>query len=347
TDPDKMFGAGINVWRSENGGVDWSLNAHWVTWVGETTHDRYTHADNHDIKFFETEDGVDMWVASDGGLFYSADEGDHIEPRMFGLHGTDFWGWQSGFKHGDVMVGGTYHNGTLIKNGDLYYWGADSEDSGGWLAELAGDNFRGFVNPGDSRIGYHDGGAFKYSTDRFERISGESFDNTKLPNTSYWWGEYGNLEWDPRCYNHFYSPVGTELWKTENGGSSFSLIHDFGGIKIVHIKMAPRDPNTIYVTHRAANSQWLIQRTTDGGETWTDVTPSNAETGNNNNNAKYIEVDGLDPQHIWTVLIGNQTGNKVFESNDGGDSWVNLTTDMIANEYVTQLVHQRGTNGGL
>ena len=80
----------------------------------------------HDIQFFTRTDGtVDLWVASDGGLFYSADQGDHIEPRMYGLHGTDFWGWQAGWRGPEVMVGGTYHNGTLIRNGELYHWGKD------------------------------------------------------------------------------------------------------------------------------------------------------------------------------------------------------------------------------
>jgi photosystem II stability/assembly factor-like uncharacterized protein len=347
TDPDLLFSAGINVWRSEDSGVSWELNGHWVTWAGENTAERYTHADVHDVKFFETENGVDMWIASDGGLFYSADQGDNIEPRMYGLHGTDFWGWQAGFKQGDVMLGGTYHNGTLIKNADLYYWGLDSEDSGGWLAELAGDNFRGFVNPGDASIGYHDGGAFNFSDDRFTRISGRSFDNSKRANTSYYWGEYGNMEWDPTCYNHFYSPVETELWKTEDGGSSWELIHDFGGNKIVTVKVAPRDPNTIYVTHRGIGSAWKIWRTTDGGDSWTDVTPNSLATGGNGNNSKYIEVDGIDPQKLWCTLFGNQVGYKVFESTNGGDGWSDISSADIEDEYVTQLVHQRGTNGGL
>ena len=52
TDADQQFAAGICVWRSENGGSDWSLNGHWVTWAGEFTADRYTHADVHDIQFF-------------------------------------------------------------------------------------------------------------------------------------------------------------------------------------------------------------------------------------------------------------------------------------------------------
>jgi len=344
---DRIFSAGICVWRSLDGGGDWSLNAHWVTWAGEFTEERYVHADVHDIKFYETENGVDMWVASDGGLFYSSDQGDNMEPRMYGIHGTDFWGWQAGFKQGDVMVGGTYHNGSLIRNGDLYYFGAEDENSGGWLAELAGDNFRGFVNPGDATIGYHDGGAFKYTTDRFERISGLPFDNSKRPNTSYWWGEYGNMEWDPRTMNGMYSPVDDVLWRTMNGGQSWEEVHAFGGEKIISVKVAPRDANTIYVSHKNSGSNWRIWKTNDGGVTWTNISIPNGVSGNNANKAIYLDVDGVDPNRLWCVLIGNQNGNKVFTTTDGGSTWQNLTTETIAGEFVTSIAHQRGTDGGV
>lgn len=348
TNPDLIFSAGINVWRSENAGSDWSLNGHWVTWAGEFTADRYTHADVHDVKFFQNADeSVDMWVASDGGLFYSSNQGDNIEPRMYGMHGTDFWGWQSGARHGSVMVGGTYHNGTLIRNGNLYYWGQDSEDSGGWLAELAGDNFRGFVNPGDSTIGYHDGGAFKYTTDRFERISGLTYDNSKRPNTSYWWGEYGNMEWSPECYNRIYSPVETELWTTNNGGASWNLVHDFGGSLIVNVKVAPRDPNVIYVTHDSGGPGWKIWRTEDGGDNWTDITPDSGTVGNNNGSSKYIDVHGTDPNVLYFVIIGSQSDHKVFKTSDGGDSWENLTGSALNGQFTTAIAHQRGTDDGL
>jgi len=348
TDPDRQFAAGICVWRSESGGVDWSLNGHWVTWAGEFTADRYTHADVHDVKFFTRADGtVDLWVASDGGVFYSADQGDHIEPRMYGLHGTDFWGWQAGWRGPEVMVGGTYHNGTMIRNGDLYHWGAESDTAGGWLAELAGDNFRGFVNPGDATRGYHDGGAFRYTTDRFDRIDAMPFDGSKNPNTGYWFGEYGNLEWDPTCYNCMYSPVGSELWRSEDGGASWVLVHDFGGDKIISVKVSPRDRDRIYVSQQVNGSLWRIHTSADRGATWEAASPTNSENGNNSNRPIYLDVDGTNPNLLWCVLTGTQAGHKILRSEDAGDTWQNWTTPTIASERVVSLAHQRGSNGGV
>ncbi len=348
TDANRQFAAGICVWRSENGGVDWDLNGHWVTWAGEFTADRYTHADVHDVKFFTRADGtVDLWVASDGGLYHSGDQGDHMEPRMYGLHGTDFWGWQAGWRGPEVMVGGTYHNGTLIRNGDLYRWGAESDSSGGWLAELAGDNFRGFINPGDPSVGYHDGGAFRFTNDRFDRINSLPFDGTKKPNTAYWFGEYGNLEWDPTCYQCLYSPVGSELWRSEDGGATWLLVQDFGGEKIISVKVSPRDPERLYVSQKLSGSLWRIHRSTDGGSTWEIATPTPAENGSNNNQPIYLDVDGTNPDVLWCVLTGTQNGHKVLQSQDAGETWQDLTTATIAGERVVSLAHQRGTDGGV
>ncbi len=349
TDADRQFAAGICVWRTLDGGQDWTLNAHWVTWAGEFTAERYTHADVHDVKFFTRLDGtVDLWVASDGGLHYSADQGDHFEPRMYGIQGTDFWGWQAGWRGPDVMVGGTYHNGTLIRNGDLYHYGADNDSTGGWLAELAGDNFRGFINPGDPTIGYYDGGSFRFSEERFDRIDALPFDVSKNPNTGYWFGEVGNMEWDPRCYQCLYSPVGSELWRSEDGGVSFSLVHDFGGDKIISVKVSPRDPQRIYVSHKQGNAIWSIQKSSDGGETWSLASLSSIESGvSNSDEPIYLDVDGTNPDRAWCILTGSHFGYKVFETLDAGQTWQNLTTETIQNERVISIAHQRGSDGGL
>jgi PKD repeat protein len=347
TDPDRVFGAGINTWRSDNGGIDWEQNAHWVTWVGQHTAYRYNHADVHDIKFFQHAGGTDMWIASDGGLYYSSDQGDTLKPRMHGIQGTDFWGFQAGFKDGDIMVGGTYHNGTFIKYKDIYHGGLTTPESGGWLAELGGDNFRGFVNYGDSRIGYSDNGSFLFSPVREERITSRTFADDKKCNTSYINGEYGNYAFSPVNYNTFYSPVDSKLFLTENGGVSFSEVFDFGGINVIQVKVAWSNPDVIYVTHKPNGGSTKIRRSLDRGLTWTDVTPTSAQTGGNHNRPKYIEVDEEDPNKIWCILMGGQLNNKVFKSVDGGSTWINLTTPLLNDERVISLFHHYGTDDGI
>ena len=144
--------------------MDWSLNAHWVTWAGEFTADRYTHADVHDVKFFRVPMGRSIcgWRRT-GRVLLGRPRRPHGAPHV--RHPRNgFLGMAGWWRGPEVMVGGTYHNGTMIRNGDLYHWGAENDTAGGWLAELAGDNFRGFVNPGDATRGYHDGGAF-YTSD--------------------------------------------------------------------------------------------------------------------------------------------------------------------------------------
>jgi PKD repeat protein len=347
TDVNRVYGSGINVWRSDNGGTDWSLNAHWVTWVGTHTPYRYTHADVHDIKFFSHGATVDMWVCSDGGIFYSDDEGDTIVPRMHGIHGTDFWGYQSGFKQGNIMVGGTYHNGTLIKYNDIYHGGLTTPLSNGWLAEKGGDNFRGFVNYGKKDIAYADNGSFKFSTVRETRISDRAFDDNNICNTSYVYGEYGNYGFSPLNYNQFYSPVDAKLMKTENGGVSFTQVADFGTGAIIQVKVAWSNPSIIYITHKVSASLVMIKKSIDYGVTWTSINPAQSITGNNSSRSKYIEVDDKDPNKLWVILMGSQVGNKVFKSIDGGVNWVNNTSPILNAERVISILHHYGTDDGL
>ena len=134
------------------------------------------------------------------------------------------------------------------------------------------------------------------------RACGAPFDNSKNANTSYWYGEYGNFAWDPTNYNKFYSPVGSELWVTENGGAGFQLVNDFGGDKIISVKVSPADPNRIYVSHKQNGSNWRIHTSADGGSTWENVTLSIAESNFNGDRPIYLDVDGEDPLRAYCIF---------------------------------------------
>ncbi|MBL4650983.1 MAG: hypothetical protein JKY03_14730, partial [Aureispira sp.] len=129
-DADSVLVAGVNLWFSEDGANTFSCPSQW----DHSYKDNYVHADIHDIRFY----GNEIWIACDGGIFYSIDNGLTFQRRMKGIQGTDFWGFGAGFQDGEVMLGGTYHNGTLLKDNNVYI--------NDWISTDGGDNYRGFVH---------------------------------------------------------------------------------------------------------------------------------------------------------------------------------------------------------
>ena len=326
---------GVNHWISTNGGDSFTCPAKW----SHPEKNEYIHADIHDIRYF----GNDLWVACDGGVFYSNDAGDNFDKKMYGISGTDFWGFGAGFTDGEVMLGGTYHNGTLIKDNEVY--------ENGWLCAEGGDNYRGFVNFADSRKVYTDAGGRILSGDRTQELG--SFSMQYKPNASYTIGESSNLEFDPRSPNIVYIGNETTLYKSYDNGASASAIHDFGE-KVTSVEVAWSNPDYIYV---ATFAGWWdtkkIYRTTNGGESWVDITPS-AGTINNQAWIPYdLTVSAENAEHVWMVrtsMYGTPSdgqGYDVFKSTDGGNTWINWTTPTLNSENITNIEHHRGSNGGV
>ena len=324
---------GVNHWISFDNGVSFTCPAKW----SQPHKKGYVHADIHDINYF----GNDLWFACDGGIFYSENAGDSIYKKQYGIAGTDFWGFGSGFKDGEVMLGGTYHNGTLLKDGSTYI--------NDWLCTDGGDNIRGFVNFGNPRIAYSDYGGKILSGNRTIDIN--SFSLEKNANASYIIGESSQIEFDPRCYNWNYIGSDTTLWLSKNNGTSYTPIHHFND-KLTSVEVAWSNPEVIYV---ATWPSWWgtkkIWKTNDAGNTWVDITPTNI---NGQDWIPYdITVSSDDENTLWiarTSMYGgvqDAQGHEVFKSIDGGQNWINWSTPDLDNINATNIEHQRGSNGGV
>lgn len=328
----KIHVGGVNHWISTDGGYTFTCPAKW----SHPDKDEYVHADIHDIRFY----GNDLWISCDGGLFYSNNGGDNIDKMMYGISGTDFWGFGVGFSDGEVMLGGTYHNGTLLKDNNVYL--------NGWLSTDGGDNIRGFVNFGNPRLIYSDYGGKTLSGDR--TIANTSFSFNMQPNASYIIGESSQLEFHPECYNIAYAGVDTSLHISyNNGGSSYPLYHF--NEKVTSVEVAWSDPNIIYV---ATWSSWWgtkkVWRSNDGGNSFTEITP----TVSGQLWIPYdITVSGTDANTLWLARcsmyggVQDAQGEEVFMSTDGGNTWTNLSTPTLDNINATNIEHQRGSDGGV
>lgn len=331
TDPDHVFVAGVNLWISTDGGTTFTCPAKW----SHGGKPNYVHADIHDVRFF----GSDLWVACDGGIFYSNNIGETFDRTMYGIEGTDFWGFGVGFSNSEVMIGGTYHNGTLLKDGDTY--------TNGWISTLGGDNYRGFVNFANDRIAYHDGGRVVLSGNRTVNLSVGGFN--KQPNATYIIGESSEMVFDPRCNNIVYTGNENSLWRSKDNGATSDLVYEFDN-KVTAISIAWSNPNVMYVA--TWGSYWgdnkQVWKTTDAGVTWSEITPPSPNTWI----AYDVAVSDYDENTIWVAHTMQATsnasdGHKIWKTTDGGSTWNNITTATLDGEFITNMAFQRGTDGGI
>ncbi|MEI7802287.1 MAG: PKD domain-containing protein, partial [Bacteroidota bacterium] len=337
-DSNEVHVGAVNHWVSHDAGVTWNCPAKW----SHSDKPMYVHADIHDIKFYNN----NWWIACDGGIFYSASLGDTFTKKQNGIAGTDFWGFGMGEWDGDeVMVGGTYHNGTQLKDNHVY----DND----WMSTMGGDNILGAVNYAEPNIIFSDYGRHQLSHDR--TVDLQNIGAGMLPSESYITGENGDLDFNPRVWGKVYIGRDSSIWISEDNGLSYQLLHSWGSGKITSIEIAPSNPDVIYACYyQSYNGAKKLYKSTDAGSTWADVTPAASVFNNASSSIPFdIAVSSTNENELWLVRTqqssqqSNLNGYKVFKTTDGGNSWQNLTTVTLDGEYITCIEHQRGTNGGV
>lgn len=335
TNSDSVFVGGVNLWISDNRGFSFVCPAKW----SHPHKTGYVHADIHDIHYYAHTN--EIWLACDGGIFYSNDAGITFERRTVGIEGTDFWGFGQGWWHGDIMLGGAYHNGTMLRENDIYI--------NDWLCTDGGDGTLGFVNPGIENQVYSWFDIKELKSDRTIAPVTRAF--LYKPNNSYITGKSSDLLTDPRYFTHWLTGHGTKLYKTKDNGYTFTEIHDFGE-DIASMAQSWSDPQVIYAC--TFSSWWglkKIYKTTDGGAVWTDITPSSSLLNGNTWIPYDIEVDHDDPQKIWiarTSMYDSQIdGFSMYYSDNGGQTWQNISGNGLNGHSPTSIHYQKGSNGGV
>ena len=146
TNEDRVWAAGVDAFRSDDGGRTWGLASYW--WVAPEV-PAYLHADQHAIVFDPRYDGTSnrtMYFANDGGVFRTDDgvaevstgvqaacaakSGFTFTPLNHSYGVTQFY-HGAVFPDGRRFVGGTQDNGTITGNLD--------DGPNGWRRTLGGD----------------------------------------------------------------------------------------------------------------------------------------------------------------------------------------------------------------
>ncbi len=327
TDPDKFLVGCLNLFKSEDGGVSYTK---WGGYNCTNCTPGYRHPDIQDIQI----NNGDVWVCSDGGVDYYDVDLNYIESRNSGINGTQYWGFDQGWNH-DVLAGGRYHNGNAV-----YY---QNYGDGNFKSIGGAESATGFVNKGENKKVYHsDLSSGKLIS---ETLTGEivNIPNlSKFPNQSSNFINRSEIVTDPISWNTLYLGLDNNLWKSEDSGSSFSIVNTFGTETsdiIKGIEISRENPNILFVTQKSG-SIGKLWRSTNGGLTWEDILiPANNPT-------VYISMN-IDMELYMGFNNGGTNINKVFKSTDLGDTWVNLSSSILNGQKIENIQCQEGTDGGV
>ena len=339
TNKDSMWVCGVNLWVSANEGSSFVCPAAW----SHSYKPEYVHADIHDLHFVENTG--ELWLAGDGGIFFSEDRGAHFYRRNVGILGTDFWGFGQGHWYGDVMLGGAYHNGTLVKDENVYL--------NGWLCADGGDGVGGYVNPGYDRQLYSWFNIKEMPGNRL--VNAPTRDYYRQPNSTYITGASSDILFHPHYYGSWYSGSGTRLYRTNDNGFTFEEVYNFGA-DVAAMDISLTNPNVLYAC--TFPGWWDIKRiyrSDNAGQSWIEITPPESILNHPNDDwVPYdIAVSPTDPMEVYIVrtsMYGDypaMNGFLVYKSTNGGTTWTNITGSGLNGEWPTCMAYQRGTDDRL
>jgi len=329
TDENKVLVGGTSLWRSIDGAVSFSAAA------GYNNGNLNMHVDMQDFRAFGN---GKYWITTDGGVYFSSDFFTTLAiHKNTGIHAQDFWGFGSGWNN-DVLVGGLYHNGNLA-----YY---ENYGVGNYLELGGGESPTGYVNPGNNlKTCFSDVGGKIIPTSLTGSV--QSFPVSKFPNEMYYPAESSEMEHHPSFYNTAFIGKENKLWKTLDGGTTYTLINAFGTATsnpVYQIEISRSNPNIMYVAQtNPGQSISNLWKTTNGGSTWNSVTQPIA----NNNGNVLLQLDYNNANNLWIAYPYGANGTKVYKTTTGGVTWQNLTTSTLNNQEAHSILLVNKTNGGL
>ncbi len=325
-DPERIYTGGINIWGSEDGGLNWRIASYWVG-----GNDRQSiHADHHFLAYNPLDNK--FYACNDGGVSRTGEIILGDENAAQNLNNYRFeTEWED--IAGGMQVSSFYRLGLSQANpGDLIAGTQDNstwlKKNGNWTGIIGGDGMEGLIHPENPDILY---GSSQYGNIVGSFDGGNSFFpvSNNIPTVG---GEEG--AWttpfmlEPGNPDALYIAY-TNLYKSVDGGSSFTRLSDFpiAGQPASGFAISPANTNYIYLAHRIYHSLGqpsYMWRTQDGGDSWDNVTEGLPDSLF----FTYVAADQDDPNRVWVTAGGFAGGLKVFQSYDGGDNWQNISYNL-------------------
>ena len=307
---------GVNVWKSTNGGTNFSLIGHWYGGGGAP----YVHADIHAIHFVPN--STRLLIGNDGGVFMTTNGGTSFSDISSNLPIAQIYRLSVAGTNNNVVISGWQDNGTNLKNGTTH------------TRPIGGDGMDCQINASNASIMY---GELYYGSIFKSTNGGASFTNIV--------GSGGANEDEDGAWvtpfvlgpnpNHIY--VGKSLvFKSLDGGTTFTGSAAFGGTgDCNYIAVAPSNTNIVY-----ASKGGSLFKSIDNAVNFTQV------AGMQGSFITSFCIHNTDPNKVWVTYSNYTAGQKIYYTANGGTSWTNISGS-LPNLPANVVVFQPGTNNGI
>lgn len=327
-DPDYVVFGGITLWKTENGGQQWTQHDRYVCATCYEPPSCRTFVDHHDITFHPTDSNT-IYTFHDGGVARSEDGGDCWENLNEGLITAQFYALASAATDTNVVIGGMQDHG--LQGVDLGESSFDLWDKWGFL-----DGADVEINPLNRDVLYGswiDGSIWK-SSGGVHSVSAQITNGINLnENTGGW---FAPLAIHPTSPLTLFTTTRQNIYRTDNGGGSWQVVANYPNV--YHLSISPVNPDVVYGC-AYNNSNWFIYRSDDGGNNWA---PTGSAPGWRMTDIKADPVDSATVYATRNSFFDNNP--HVYVSHDYGDTWFPLQGDMADIDVNAIAIHPDDNN---
>lgn len=317
-----IYVGGVNIWKSTNAGVSWSINTHWVGSSWGVSCAPSVHADIHSLDYSPV-DG-NLYTGCDGGVYKTANGG------------TTWTDISSGLAIAQVYkIGQSATKQTLAMNG--YQDNGTSKNTGAnFITVIGGDGMECIVDYSDTNYRYgsiYYGDIYRTSGSGYVAIAGNGINGINESGgwvTPYILHEtvastmfigYGNV-W--RSTNVKTSPSNSISWTKISSGETS---------KCIVLEQSPANVDLLYVVRNGSLKR--SENANAVSPTWSSCTLPGGTTPSD-----------LEAHPTNASIVYASAGNKIYKSTDKGASWINISGTLPSVVY-NCLVYDKNSNEGL
>lgn len=327
TNSNRLWAAGVDVFRSDDGGKSWGVASYWWT---DSSKPVWVHADQHAVTFHPKWNGTTnqtLFVANDGGIFRTDNALSTVGRGATGACRTtsSLVAWRplnhnygvTQFYHGTVFpdgkrfIGGAQDNGTVI--------GSIAGGTDSWSMQFGGDGGFVAVDPTNPDVIYAE---WQYANVIKSSNGGKTFQ--PMPPQGSGSNDFlfvTPMAMDPNNHNRLWLG-GSQMWRSDNGASAWNPASATTDGKVSAIAIAPGRSDRVAAgtssgaiirsddaTGASGSMQWASTKPRDGFVSSIVFDPSDIDT-------LYATYAGFGGTHVWRSLDAGATWSPLDGSDD-------------------------------